>query len=79
LAGTLKGNFGSYVVLPLIIVYLRMTYGLLKEKESKIKEGMKIMGMSDFSFFLSWIVWYFSIYFIISILVSIILKVTVFK
>jgi ATP-binding cassette, subfamily A (ABC1), member 3 len=29
LATTLKGNFAPYVVLPLIIIFLRMTYGLL--------------------------------------------------
>jgi ATP-binding cassette, subfamily A (ABC1), member 3 len=79
LATTLKGNFAPYVVLPLIIVYLRMTYGLLTEKEKKIKEGMKIMGMKDSSFYFSWVIWYLGIYFITSFLVSLILKATVFS
>jgi ATP-binding cassette subfamily A (ABC1) protein 3 len=56
-----------------------MTYGLLTEKEKKIKEGMKIMGMKDSSFYFSWVIWYFGIYFIVSILVSLILKGTVFS
>ena len=55
-----------------------MTYGLLIEKEKKIKEGMKIMGMKDSSFYLSWIIWYLIIYLITSFLVSLILKATVF-
>jgi ATP-binding cassette, subfamily A (ABC1), member 3 len=55
-----------------------MTYGLLTEKERKIKEGMKIMGMRDSSFYFSWVIWYFGIYFITSLLVSLILKGTVF-
>jgi ATP-binding cassette, subfamily A (ABC1), member 3 len=74
----LKGNFAPYVVFPLIIIFLRMTYGLLTEKEKKIKEGMKIMGMKDSSFYFSWVIWYFGIYFITSVLVSLILKATAF-
>lgn len=79
LATTLKGNFAPYVVLPLIIIFLRMTYGLLTEKEKKIKEGMKIMGMKDSSFYFSWVIWYFGIYLITSLLVSLILKATTFS
>lgn len=78
LAKTLKGNFAPYIVLPLIIIYLRMTYGMLYEKEKKIKEGMKIMGMHDSSFYYSWIIYYEIIYLITSLLVCLILKGTVF-
>ena len=69
----------SLIVLPLIIVFLRMTYGLLQEKEKKIKEGMKIMGMNDSSFYLSWLIYYEIIYFIISLIVSNILNASVAK
>ena len=69
----------SLIVLPLIIVFLRMTYGLLQEKEKKIKEGMKIMGMNDSSFYLSWLIYYEIIYFIISLIVSYILNASVAK
>jgi ATP-binding cassette, subfamily A (ABC1), member 3 len=79
LATTLKGNFAPYVILPTIIIFLRMTYGLLTEKERKIKEGMKIMGMKDSSFYFSWVIWYFGIYFITSVMVSLVLKATVFS
>lgn len=37
LADVLLGNFATYAVLPLILIYLRMTYGLLMEKEKKIR------------------------------------------
>ena len=72
----LKGNMGNYIVLPLIVVFLRMTYGLLREKESKIKEDLKIMGMSDSSFYLSWIIHYEIIYLIISLFASAFLKIS---
>jgi len=32
LAEVLLGNFATYAILPLILIYLRMTYGLLLEK-----------------------------------------------
>lgn len=70
--------FAPFIVLPLLIIYLRMTYGLLIEKEKKIREGMKIMGMSNFSFYLSWIIHYVIVYTITSVLVTIVLKCTVF-
>ena len=75
----LNGKTGSLIVLPLIILFLRMTYGLLQEKEKKINEGMKIMGMNDSSFYLSWLIYYEIIYFIISLIVSYILNASVAK
>lgn len=57
----------------MILPFLRMCYGLLIEKEKKIREGMKIMGMKDSSFYLSWIFYYMIIYTFISILVSLVL------
>ena len=43
-------------------------YRIVKEKESRAKEGMKIMGLSEFTYFLS----YFVIYFIINLFYSIV-------
>jgi len=56
-----------------------MTYGLLLEKEKKIKEGMKIMGMSNSSFYLSWLISYALIYLMSSIIITLILKATIFS
>ncbi len=40
---------------------------ILKEKENKTREAMRIMGMSDVSFYLSWIVYYLIITLIVSL------------
>ncbi|KRW99021.1 P-loop containing nucleoside triphosphate hydrolase [Pseudocohnilembus persalinus] len=40
----LQGQMGIFLVFPCIVLYLRMTYSLILEKEKKIKESMKIMG-----------------------------------
>lgn len=74
----LKSNMGVYIVLPMILLYLRMTYGLLIEKEKKIREGMKVMGMSDASFYVSWIIYYLIIYTLASILVASALKGSIY-
>lgn len=74
----MRGGFGVYLVLPLMIIYLRMTYGLIYEKEKKLREGMKMMGLSNTSFYLSWIIQYIIIYLIISILATILLSAVVF-
>lgn len=60
----------TYYVLPMILTFLRMSYGLLIEKEKKIKEGMKIMGLSDVSFYASWLLHYFLVYLTTSLLVA---------
>ena len=56
-----------------------MTSGILREKESKIREGMKIMGKKNSSFYLSWISWYLIIYTLISLIVSGILKGSIYE
>lgn len=78
-ASFLRGGFGIYLILPLMIIYLRMTYGIIYEKEKKLREGMKMMGLNNTSFYLSWIIQYFIIYTLISIIATILLKGMVFK
>lgn len=56
-----------------------MVAGMLKEKEKRIKEGMKIMGMSNFAFFMSWLITYFLIFTLTSLLVALVMMITVLK
>ena len=35
-----------------------MTFQIVKEKESRIKESMRMMGMKDSAYWLSWYVYY---------------------
>ncbi len=70
MATTLRGTADLYIVLPLIIVFIRLIYRLVSEKEKKIREGMKMMGMSQTSFYLSYIITYMIIYFILTVIVT---------
>lgn len=51
-------------VLPLLILLIfippvyNMVFMIVKEKESRIKESMRMMGMKDRSYWLSWYVYY---------------------
>lgn len=58
----------------MIASFLRMTSRILNEKEKKIKEGMMMMGLGKTPFYLSWVITYATYYFVLSLVVSGILK-----
>ena len=78
----LKDSFVSNISLLLtfftIVAYaLPLTiniYRIVKEKETRAKEGMKIMGLSELTYFLSYFIIYFVINLIYSIFITFILK-----
>jgi ABC-2 family transporter protein len=43
------------------IPYFYITSKIASEKESKAKEGMKMMGLRDSTYYLSWFILYMSI------------------
>jgi hypothetical protein len=51
---------------PVLIPFCRLIYYLIQEKEKKIKESMKIMGLYEGVYFTSWMLQYFVIFTIIS-------------
>lgn len=61
-------NMWNFIILIIYIAPLyRLIYNVVLEKETKIREAMKIMGLIDFPYWFSW----FSYYFIITSLQSI--------
>jgi len=75
LGSNLQGQLSLLVALPLLLPYLRFMNGILTEKEKKIREGMRIMGLKNRAFYLSWFITYFIVFTIISILCSIVLNI----
>jgi hypothetical protein len=51
--------------LMLLVMYIPPVYNLVflivKEKESKTKESMRMMGLTDFPYWLSWFMFYSAI------------------
>jgi len=66
----------------LLLIYILPVYRLISnivaEKESKARESMKMMGLSDFSYWLSWWSYYFIVVTLISVFCLIILSINVF-
>lgn len=47
------------MIIPLIGIYLHLVSTLLTEKENRIKETMKIMGLTNFTYYSTWFITYF--------------------
>jgi ATP-binding cassette subfamily A (ABC1) protein 3 len=56
----------------------RLIQRIVNERETKAREIMKIMGLTDLSYWFSWFIYYFSISTVISLLTTIILCTKVF-
>lgn len=52
----------SLLPLFLLIIYIpsvyNLTFKIVREKETRAKETMRIMGMTDFPYWLSWFIFY---------------------
>jgi ATP-binding cassette subfamily A (ABC1) protein 3 len=46
---------------------------MLSEKEKKIRETMKIMGMTSFNYYFTWFIRYFAVYVIVHVICALIL------
>ena len=75
----IKAMLPFFMLLMYILPVYRLISNIVSEKETKARESMKMMGLSDFSYWLSWFVYYFLIVLIISIASTIILSANVFK
>ena len=68
-----QNSIDILIVLPLMAMFLGLIQKLLNEKEKKVREGMKMMGMTNLSFYLSWFITYFLILLVIAVIVSLIM------
>lgn len=91
LSDRLRGTAQAYIVFPWIVLFLNFLYKLLYEKvnstvylitkliliikERKIKEGMKMMGMTNRAFYQSWLITYGLMSLLSSLLTSLVFKV----
>ena len=77
-------DFGKYIgyIFTIIIIIAYMcplglyVYRFVEEKETRIKEGMKIMGLEESDYFLSYFIQYIIISFFVSLINSFLLSIT---
>jgi ATP-binding cassette subfamily A (ABC1) protein 3 len=68
----LRDNITFYLLLIYLIPAFYITTKLTEEKESKAREGMKMMGLKDSTYYLAWIIFNTTIILIISLIVTLI-------
>ena len=60
--------FTFFVLVMFIPPLYRTVYRIVQEKESRVKESMKMMGLGDFAYWMSWYTYYTTVNFCISFL-----------
>jgi len=71
--------------LPLFTIFMflpplfRMTFRMVSEKETRVRESMNMMGLTDFSYWVSWFLYYSLINLFISVASTIILGTWLLK
>ena len=75
----MSGMLPFFMLLIYILPMYRLISSIVSEKESKARESMKMMGLNDFSYWLSWWVYYMVITTIISGLCIGVLSINVLK
>ena len=79
LPGQLQGRSNIFTLLAYLPTFLKLVHIIMHEKETRIKEGMKMMGISEGIFYGSWLCVYFVIFLFLSLINSMILKVFIFS
>jgi hypothetical protein len=75
----MTGILPFFMLLIYILPVYRLVSNIVSEKESRARETMKMMGLSDLSYWLSWACYYFIIVTIITVLIIIVLSPTVLE
>lgn len=68
---SVAGLLPFFLVIATLFPVTRLISSLVAEKETKIREGMRMMGLSDAALLGSWYVMYAIIFFIIAVIISI--------
>lgn len=74
----LSQNFPFFFMFTFLIPLYYIVSKLAEEKESKAREGMKMMGLKDTSYFLSWLAFYGVIVIFMSAIITAMLSINVF-
>lgn len=68
------GLTSFFITLMYLIPVYRITFRIVSEKESRARESMKMMGLKDSSYWLSWFTYYFLLVTTISVVITIVLN-----
>lgn len=74
----ISGTLPFFLVISYVVPFVRMIARLVSEKQTKVKQSMKMMGMSDSAFWVSYYFTYTLIYVFLALLNTILLSIRVF-
>lgn len=75
----IRWSIPGFLVLIYILPVYQSVYSIVKEKETRSKEGMRMMGMSDTAYWLSWFVHYTLINTVIATIAWLVLLINVIQ
>lgn len=75
----ISSTLGIFYMLSFLYPVSRIIRGLVVEKEDRIKEGMKMMGLTDFSYNISWFITILLQLLLVSLLITLVTSTTVFE
>lgn len=75
---TNKGDLSFFILFPLLINYLKFIYNVVNEKERRITENLRNMGMSMYKHYASWIIFNTGILTLVTLLWAILAKIFMF-
>lgn len=73
-----SGDISNFVTFSILVVFLGFVYNVLNEKEKGIAQNLRNMGMSMTSYYLSWICFYVTVVFLLSVIWLLMVKFTFF-
>jgi ATP-binding cassette subfamily A (ABC1) protein 3 len=75
---TNSGDLSFFIVFPLMINFLKFVYNLVNEKEKRITENLRNMGMSMYKHYASWIIFNTGVLFVVTMVWAILAKFMLF-
>lgn len=70
----INGNMSNLITFPLMVLFLKFTYSILYEKEHKIAQNLRNMGMSMTKYYLSWYLFYSNVLLVLSLIWILMIK-----
>lgn len=78
-SSTNNGQVDIYIIFPILVIFLGFIYHMLKEKENRITENMRNMGMSFTPHYLSWLAFYSLVLFVLAVIFTVLCKIYFFS
>ena len=78
-AYTNSGDLSFFILFPLLINFLKFIYNMVNEKEKRITENLRNMGMSMYKHYAAWIIFNTGVLFLITFIWAILAKIMIFN